>query len=43
MNVSISSLQSLLPIFTVVAVSIFIGIVLARGDDATARRRRSER
>jgi hypothetical protein len=43
MNVSISSLQSLLPIFTVVAISIFVGIVLARGDDAQARRRRSAR
>ena len=43
MNVSLSSLQSLLPIFTIVIVSLFIGFVLARGDDATARRRRASR
>ena len=43
MNVSVSSLSSLLPIFTVVLVALFVGFVLARGDEATARRRRAER
>ncbi len=43
MNVSISSLSSLLPILTVVLVALFIGFVLARGDEATARRHRAQR
>jgi hypothetical protein len=40
MNVSISSLISLAPIFGVVVIAVIVAFVLARGDDAIRARNR---
>jgi hypothetical protein len=40
MNVSISSLISLAPIFGVVVIAVIVAFVLARGDDAIRARSR---
>jgi hypothetical protein len=40
MSVSLSSILSLLPVFAIVAISLLVAAVLARGDDRTALRSR---
>lgn len=38
MNISVSSLVSLAPVFGVVVVAVILAFLLARGDDANRRR-----
>jgi hypothetical protein len=40
MSVSLSSILSLLPVFTIVAISLIVAAILARGDDRASLRSR---